>query len=80
MWGICFTYGTWFAIDGLISAGVSSDHPGKKKRKRKGKEEGKREREKGKEEGKEKGKEEGEEGKECGVLVLPMGHGLLLMA
>ena len=28
MWGICFTYGTWFAIDGLVSAGVDHTHPG----------------------------------------------------
>mmetsp|Transcript_21636 Transcript_21636/g.60860 ORF Transcript_21636/g.60860 Transcript_21636/m.60860 type:complete len:774 (+) Transcript_21636:35-2356(+) len=27
MWGICFTYGTWFAIDGLISANVEADRP-----------------------------------------------------
>jgi squalene cyclase len=27
MWGICFTYGTWFAIDGLMEAGVPKDHP-----------------------------------------------------
>ena len=27
MWGICFTYGIWFAMDGLIEAGVAPDHP-----------------------------------------------------
>lgn len=27
MWGICFTYGIWFAIDGLVEAGLSGDHP-----------------------------------------------------
>eukprot|EP00124_Ichthyophonus_hoferi_P001250 Ihof_evm17s60 gene=Ihof_evmTU17s60 len=31
MWGICFTYGTWFAVDGLIEAGLSPDHPAIKK-------------------------------------------------
>jgi squalene cyclase len=27
MWGICFTYGTWFGIEGLIDAGFAQDHP-----------------------------------------------------
>ena len=26
-WGVCFTYGTWFGVWGLVAAGVSSDHP-----------------------------------------------------
>ncbi|WP_141432470.1 squalene--hopene cyclase [Bacillus sp. 03113] len=26
-WGICYLYGTWAAITGLVSAGVSSRHP-----------------------------------------------------
>lgn len=26
-WGICFTYGTWFGIEGLRAAGLSSDAP-----------------------------------------------------
>ena len=26
-WGICFTYGTWFGIDGLHAAGAPPDHP-----------------------------------------------------
>ncbi|MDB4990610.1 MAG: squalene--hopene cyclase [Myxococcaceae bacterium] len=25
-WGICFTYGTWFGIEGLCAAGVPDDH------------------------------------------------------
>lgn len=24
MWGICFTYGTWFGVEGLVDAGCSS--------------------------------------------------------
>ena len=24
-WGVCFTYGTWFAVSGLLSAGLSAD-------------------------------------------------------
>ena len=24
-WGVCFTYGTWFGIEGLISGGISAD-------------------------------------------------------
>eukprot|EP00055_Hartaetosiga_balthica_P006445 m.20203 g.20203 ORF g.20203 m.20203 type:complete len:722 (-) comp5225_c0_seq1:126-2291(-) len=31
MWGICFTYGTWFALDGLGGAGYDYDHPSIKK-------------------------------------------------
>lgn len=27
MWGICFTYGTWFGVEGLIDAGYEKDHP-----------------------------------------------------
>ncbi|KNC77714.1 hypothetical protein SARC_09830 [Sphaeroforma arctica JP610] len=27
MWGICFTYGIWFAIDGLVEAGETYDSP-----------------------------------------------------
>ena len=26
-WGICFTYGTWFAVWGLLDAGISADDP-----------------------------------------------------
>lgn len=26
-WGVCFTYGTWFGIEGLIAAGLPTDHP-----------------------------------------------------
>jgi sporulenol synthase len=26
-WGICYIYGTWAAITGLVAAGISSDHP-----------------------------------------------------
>jgi len=26
-WGICYLYGTWAAITGLLAVGVSSDHP-----------------------------------------------------
>jgi squalene/oxidosqualene cyclase-like protein len=26
-WGVCFTYGTWFAIEGLLAAGRSPDSP-----------------------------------------------------
>eukprot|EP00042_Codosiga_hollandica_P050355 m.599774 g.599774 ORF g.599774 m.599774 type:complete len:367 (+) comp58079_c0_seq29:1152-2252(+) len=27
MWGVCFTYGAWFAIEGLIDAGIPHTHP-----------------------------------------------------
>lgn len=27
MWGICFTYGTWFGVEGLVDAGFPPDHP-----------------------------------------------------
>eukprot|EP00040_Diaphanoeca_grandis_P034707 m.216523 g.216523 ORF g.216523 m.216523 type:complete len:721 (-) comp33210_c0_seq1:416-2578(-) len=27
MWGICFTYGTWFGVDGLVEAGFAPSHP-----------------------------------------------------
>jgi len=30
-WGVCFTYGTWFAIQGLVAAGESLDSPTIKK-------------------------------------------------
>ena len=26
-WGVCFTYGTWFAMGGLRAAGLAADHP-----------------------------------------------------
>jgi len=26
-WGICFTYGTWFGVSGLVGAGVPTDDP-----------------------------------------------------
>lgn len=26
-WGVCFTYGTWFAIEGLRAAGYATKHP-----------------------------------------------------
>jgi squalene/oxidosqualene cyclase-like protein len=26
-WGVCFTYGTWFGVSGLLAAGVSPDDP-----------------------------------------------------
>lgn len=26
-WGVCFTYGTWFGVEGLISSGEKSDSP-----------------------------------------------------
>lgn len=26
-WAVCFTYGTWFAVSGLLAAGVSKDDP-----------------------------------------------------
>ncbi len=26
-WGVCFTYGTWFAVSGLLAAGVREDDP-----------------------------------------------------
>lgn len=26
-WGVCFTYGTWFAIEGLRAAGYDTSHP-----------------------------------------------------
>ncbi len=26
-WGVCFTYGTWFGVKGLLAAGMRSDHP-----------------------------------------------------
>jgi squalene/oxidosqualene cyclase-like protein len=26
-WGVCFTYGTWFGIEGMRAAGLASDHP-----------------------------------------------------
>lgn len=30
-WGICFTYGTWFGIEGLRAAGLGVDHPAVKR-------------------------------------------------
>lgn len=27
MWGVCFTYGIWFGIDGVIDAGLPPTHP-----------------------------------------------------
>ena len=27
MWGVCFTYGTWFGVEGLVEAGVAPSHP-----------------------------------------------------
>eukprot|EP00053_Salpingoeca_punica_P023596 m.10868 g.10868 ORF g.10868 m.10868 type:complete len:730 (-) comp5338_c1_seq1:40-2229(-) len=27
MWGVCFTYGTWFGLEGLIEAGLPPTHP-----------------------------------------------------
>eukprot|EP00050_Salpingoeca_kvevrii_P016478 m.55791 g.55791 ORF g.55791 m.55791 type:complete len:728 (-) comp6961_c0_seq1:3499-5682(-) len=27
LWGICFTYGTWFGIEGLVDAGFEPSHP-----------------------------------------------------
>jgi lanosterol synthase len=26
-WGVCFTYGTWFGVWGLVAAGVAPNHP-----------------------------------------------------
>jgi len=26
MWGVCFTYGTWFGVEGLVDAGFAPDH------------------------------------------------------
>ncbi len=26
-WGVCFTYGTWFGIEGMRAAGLATDHP-----------------------------------------------------
>jgi 2,3-oxidosqualene cyclase len=26
-WGVCFTYGTWFGVWGLVAAGLRPDHP-----------------------------------------------------
>eukprot|EP00051_Salpingoeca_urceolata_P031664 m.12497 g.12497 ORF g.12497 m.12497 type:complete len:725 (+) comp4271_c0_seq2:368-2542(+) len=31
LWGICFTYGTWFGVEGLIDAGVAETDPKIKK-------------------------------------------------
>ena len=30
-WGVCFTYGTWFGVSGLLAAGVSPSDPAVKK-------------------------------------------------
>eukprot|EP00039_Didymoeca_costata_P000295 m.45021 g.45021 ORF g.45021 m.45021 type:complete len:725 (+) comp10173_c0_seq4:117-2291(+) len=27
LWGICFTYGTWFGVEGLVDAGLPPSHP-----------------------------------------------------
>ena len=27
MWGVCFTYGTWFGVEGLVDGGISRAHP-----------------------------------------------------
>jgi len=26
-WGVCFTYGTWFGVSGVVAAGVRPEHP-----------------------------------------------------
>ncbi len=26
-WGVCFTYGTWFGVNGLLASGLSAEHP-----------------------------------------------------
>ncbi len=26
-WGVCFTYGTWFGVEGLIAAGAKPNDP-----------------------------------------------------
>lgn len=33
-WGVCFTYGTWFAIEGLLAADVSAEDPAIERAKR----------------------------------------------